>query len=279
MPPRTCRALLLAGIASVTPLSASQPVGPLDLQEVLFRASRYVVAYQHELDGVAADEAYEQRTLNTSGEVTDTRTLTSSSVFVLVPTDGIWRSFRQVLSVDGEAVRRRGPTLVDLLTDPPSDAQEEVERLDQDGAEHHLGEVDRRLQLPLLPLMFLDPLYRHRFNFEKVGEEQVDGRTLWQVRFVEQVRPTLIQSSSGNSYAQGSLWIDTETGRVVRSELTMADVGTSVTATFQADPELGAWVPASVEESYQVRDGTVEGVLRYSNFERLPVSVTFDSPR
>src|SRR6478672_3945308 len=83
-----------------------QPGGP-SLKDVLAHAAEYVASYHESMAAVVAEERYVQ-TLTTKDETSPTqRTLLSD--FAIVGGEGYqpWMAFRDVLEVDGRAVRDR----------------------------------------------------------------------------------------------------------------------------------------------------------------------------
>ena len=80
--------------------------------------------------------------------------------------------------------------------------------------------------------------------------------------------------------ARGRLWVDSSSGRVLRTKLRVGGSGSvsrlaTLVVTYEFREELGAWLPAEMRESYEdSRDPKaqrLEGVAVYGNYRRLDV--------
>jgi hypothetical protein len=249
---------------------------PLTLAELLFRANEAIIAYERGFAAAVAEEDYTQRIVASGGDVRRTRALLSQYMFVRGPDSDAWAGLRDVHTVDGRRLDAE-PPLRDM-TGPVLEVAREASRRNRDSARHYLGNVPRSLNVPTLALTFLHPLNQHRFAFEKVGEETVEGIPVWAVRFSETARPTVIRAGTGDLFARGTFWLEPAGGRVVRSQVELGDQNMrtrmQVTVTYREDPALGLFVPVRMEETYETISGRagdrVEGTATYSDYRRIP---------
>src|SRR5262245_14142773 len=105
--------VLLAGVlAAMMPLGAVR--APLSLKDVMRRVGTYADEYGDTASIVVCTEKYQQHA-DGSHSVAQTRTLVSD--FALVYADAIhgWLGFRDVIEVDGRAVRDREDRLAKVL--------------------------------------------------------------------------------------------------------------------------------------------------------------------
>jgi hypothetical protein len=134
------------------------------------------------------------------------------------------------------------------------------------------------VNVPTLPLMFLEPGNQVRFEFRRRGEELIDGVPVPVLRidYRETAPATIIRTAAGGDVpASGSFWIDPATGRVVRTRLAthLKTVEMDATVTYKPNEALGLWVPATMRESYDYVVGSITGVATYSHFRRFQVLI------
>lgn len=260
------------------PVDAQQPQ-PLTLDEVLFRANEAVVAYLKELSSVVAEEQYEQRVMRQDGSVKRTRSMKSDYLLVRLPDDDAWMGFRDVMEVDGVAVGDRQQRLYKLFLESPGAAFSHARTIANESARYNIGAIQRNVNVPTIPLVFLHPINQHRFYFEKAGEEDIDGTPAWMIRYTEHVRPTLVRSGRMDIFARGTFWVDPVTGRVLKTELTLGDANMAARSTivvkYRTDQALGTRVPVEMEERYdnprEKRADRIDARATYTNFRRFEV--------
>ncbi len=112
---------------------------------------------------------------------------------------------------------------------------------------------------------FLSARNQPHFEFSKVGETEVQGLTVWKVKFRETVTPPLWSLP-----ISGSFWIDPSNGRVVRSAIAVrgeAMFRTSMSVDYRLDPATALYLPHSLkrrthitsERSWVETTGTLTG--------------------
>jgi hypothetical protein len=175
-----------------------------------------------------------------------------------------------------------------LFADPASDTLAQARAIVGEGARFNLDadgvRFERTLNLALAALRFLRREQQPRSRFERGRGETMFGRTVVVVDFREQDHPRLI-GTPDNAAARGRFWIEQGTGRVLRSEIHLSTRrgGTTVSGVLRVQfafvPELGLWLPGSMEEEYVVTDlqqrvvATVSGRASYSSARRFGVNV------
>ena len=94
------------------------------------------------------------------------------------------------------------------------------------------------------------------------------------LEFKERATPTIIRSADADLPATGRFWIDPVSGRVLKSELTVADRSWTgrITVTYEAVPKLTVWAPILMTEEYTGPE-TIFGRATYPNFRQFSVSV------
>jgi hypothetical protein len=274
------------------------------LREVLRRAGSYVEGYQAALAGVVADERYVQEARPAAGGPSIRRELRAEFALVRLGGDAGWTGFRDVIEVDGRRVHDRQGRLLELFTRAPGTAAREARRIADESARYNLGGVRRNFNEPTVALAFLAPTHQPRFRFRVAGDTTIAGLRVRVVRYDERRRGSFIRTPEGRDIpARGLLFVDPESGRVVRTELQLRDFVSAadlpspapgslrippradVVVTFQPDEGLGVWVPAVMHEIYTGPwsldrltgdpDDRVDlvGTASYSNYRRFVTDV------
>jgi hypothetical protein len=267
-------------------LAAAPDTRNRDLDQVLARVSDYVREVRQELFSIVSEETYTQEATSDSsqkaalggapaGPNAETRTLVSDYLQVKVPGREGGLPFRDVFEVDGQSVRDRQDRLVKLfVASSQSNAIENARDIVRESARYNIGSVPRDLNLPTLPLWFLEPENTRRFKFRKVGEETLSGRRVWVIQYTETVHPTFIRSPEGDDIvASGQIWAEPKTGRIHRTLLT-AWVA-SITVDYASRPEVpGLWLPVTMEERYTGDGVTIKGKATYAKFRQFQVQTS-----
>jgi hypothetical protein len=261
------------------------------LNPFVARVAEYVSEYGKELSSIVSEETYVQEatgpgtgarqivTLNGSVSVPPavagaktTRTLVSDFLQVRIPGFEGWLPFRDVFLVDGQPVRDRQDRLVKLFVESsPQRALQSAQAVVLESARYNLGGVRREVNVPTLPLWFLEPQNTRRFNFRKVGEETFSGRRVVVVEYTEIVHPTFIKTPNGEDIvASGRIWAEATTGRVHRTLLNASIA--SITVNYEARPEVpGLWLPVTMEERYTAGALAIKCSATYAKFRQFQV--------
>ena len=269
------------------------PAERLDLRTVMTRAGAYVVKYQQDFSLLLADERYLQEVRNTNqdaardasrapegpGTTPEVRVLVSEFALVRVHDADrtLWLAFRDVVDVDGHAVRDRQERLERLFLTPPADALAQARAIAFESARYNIGDMVRTVNVPTLALEFLETAAQRRSSFGKKAEELVEGVRAWVVSFEERARPALIRTPRGQDVkTKGLVWIDPDTGRILKTELDpqlQRGLTARITTTYAQDGRLRLWVPVTMTEVYEMERRTLTGEATYTNFRRFETEV------
>lgn len=267
------------------------------LWSVLVRATLYVEELHAQLSGVVMEERYQQRaTLPGAFRRTESAALqraTLRSDYLLVQPEGAERhfGFRDVFEANGARVRDREERLAQLFLGGATSVDRQVQGILADSARYNVGDVQRNLNTPTLPLLFLRRSYKARFDFERVSDrvpglemDAPDSRLdVWVIAYTETAPDTVIRRRSGvNLPARGRYWIEPGTGRVLITELVIEDenVDATITVRYETPEELDHPVPVEMRELYlnHLSGSRVEGTATYSRFRRFRVVVEESEP-
>jgi hypothetical protein len=280
-------ALLCAGTAA-----AQEPT----LATVLERAGAYVLEFQRQLSGIVAEEHYVQNVPQTAAvfggsDRTPIRHRELISDLLLIRPVGAdrWIQFRDVFDVDRKPVRDRNERLARLFLEPTRSTADQVRGIVAESTRYNIGDIQRTVNVPVMPLVFLDPKRQARFKFERTtntGPSMLFKRpstTAWAIQYQEVERDTMIRGTNEHDLpSRGRFWVEPATGRVVMTELIAEDVvlRAMIVVGYREDATLGLLVPAEMREQYDVRGNQirrdasrVEGRATYSNFRRFTVTV------
>jgi hypothetical protein len=278
-PPVAPLLVLVGCLASAASLPAQTAV-----QGAVADAARYLREFTSDVAGVVLEEKYLQQA---QGRVVTARELVSDLAIMADPRFG-WIEYRDVFDVDGKPVRDRQDRVVELFATPSVNALEQAQRIVQEGARHNLSPVGvqfaRTLNLPMAALMFLRSENQSRSRFQRESLDSIGGHRALIVRFEETAMPRLI-GSSDNAPARGRVWIEQDTGRILRTVLDINSVRgtTTIQATIEVEyglvADVGLWLPRQMEESYNFTDGmnrqiaNIFGRAIYTNVRKFRVNI------
>ena len=230
------------------------------LESLLGKAGAYVVAYEQEFSAVVAEEEYLQYVLRASGGMPVYSRSLHSDV-LLAPTAGglRWLLFRDVHKVDGRSVRDPEARLQKLWRGPPGSALEQGRALLQESARYNLGRTRRNFNIPTLPLGFVHPESRDRFEFQLKGRKKVEGKQCRVLDYREVARPTLIRErpSGLDLFLRGRFFVQEQDGAILKSELAFDSRGEDgrvrILVEYRWVEDMGLWLPHKMDESYESR--------------------------
>jgi hypothetical protein len=286
-----------------TPAGQAVPAPPDGaLGQLLTAATRYVEGYQNQLTGIVMEESYTQDFSSSSNSrmlgqyVPIAHRELRSDLLLIRPGNGANDvEFRDVFEVDGRPVRDRQERLTRLFLDPSASATKQIQAIIADSARYNIGSIERTINTPTLPLVFLLSGRASALKFamstdhrpslahvsESTGGEPAadlaapDSAAV--MTFQEPPHGTLIHTNRGQEVpSHGRFWIDPDTGEVLMSELVADEltVRAVVDVAYGFDDELGLLVPSEMRERYEARNGAlVEGRATYSNFRQFQVKV------
>jgi len=272
------------------------------LAQVMDRAARYIAEFEQRLSGIVAEEQYVQEVKfpkDAPSLYDQSRQLTSDLLLIRPDGGKDWLQFRDVFAVDGQPVRDRQERLTEIFLSPNSSTYSQTVAILFESARYNIGSLERTMNVPLLPLRFLEAANQQRFKFSRSRRAAPDAATLelpappghfrvgidvWVIEFKERARPTLIRTRDSIYHgalrdlpASGRFWIEPETGRVLMSEMILEPHGARgvITVNYQSEPLLGLLVPTEMRERYdRLRDKSViEGFASYGRFRQFQVLV------
>ena len=282
---KTCAAVALLGLLLVAVPALHASNDSPNLKTVLARAGDYVVRFERELATLVAEEHYTQDVVG-DGPV-EHRELRSDLLFVSRLGMHRYVEFRDVFEVDGRSIRRRDERLAQLATNPLDASMGQIVN---ESARYNIGDIERTINVPLLPLMFLIPenQWRFKFNVQKGTQPLSTSKDIpsssprftvstevWAIEYREVERPTIIRFVDGRTSipVHGRFWIDPASGRVLMSELIAEDkvVHATIDVSYQSEPVLDLLVPIEMREAYWRGDQPtrITGIATYDGFRRL----------
>lgn len=226
-------------------------------EEVLRRSGRLVELFWRQFEEVNCNESVSQIRLDKNGKVIDRK---ESNFDYLV-----------ALKVDGnnlfvEELRRAQLSLPNLKNTPLL--------------------VTRGFST--LVLIF-HPVYQSNFEYALLGEEALEGRQWWRVRFrhVPGARSPSVLQLRGRDYPldlQGTAWIEPETGAIGRIEAglaaSMEDIGLRefrsdvryAAAYFKDSPQV-YWLPIEADIEAETARQHWRNVHRFTNYKRFSATI------
>jgi hypothetical protein len=268
------------------------------LRTVLARAGAYIADYRRQMSSIVAEEHYIQAVWYQGravpADVQPERRELRSDVLLVTPSGARdWLQLRDVFEVDGLPVVDRSERLTKLLDESSPFPETQIARIMNESARYNIGPIQRTVNAPLLPLMFLEPGHQYRFKFKRT----IDGRPatttrdeaappgyfqvsteVWVVEYRETEPGTFIRTPGRRDLpSHGRFWIEPTTGRVLMSELINDDreVRATIDVSYQSEPLVGFLVPVEMRERYEGRrDGVrIEGTATYGRFRQVELRV------
>jgi hypothetical protein len=274
---RAALALVASLFILAANLRAQSEIGAL-----VDRAAAYVDEFQRRFGSMVTEERYEQSVQEAMALGSRARpqfervTLVSDFLLVQVPGEG-WTPFRDVFERNGTKLRDREERLTKLFLEGASRSSfEQAGQIMREGARYNIGSIERNINLPTLPLIFVTPAHRDRFTFELVKRDPEEGAI---VEFREVRGPTYVSTRDAKDLpSAGRYWIDESSGAIRRTELDIVDssVEAHIKVAYRLDDALKIWVPVRMEERYRNKLTTseVRGVATYSRFRKFQVNTS-----
>jgi formylglycine-generating enzyme required for sulfatase activity len=267
------------------------------LDDLLNRAAWYLDYFIDQFENVVAEESYVQDASTplpsyspiggrggsilpgpSAAELGRARHRDLRSDFLLVksPDTLALVAFRDVISVDGVAVRDRQQRLAKLFLDAPADTMTQAQRIGDEGARYNLGNMRSTLGNPVLGLGVLQFSYQSRFKFSLGKEDRSVGPGVWIVEYQETASPAMIRGeANGDLFAHGRVWVDSTNGSVLKTELQVEQptVRAQIVTMFRVDERFTIAVPSEMREQYSFNSGSkITTVARYGRFRRFDVT-------
>jgi len=280
--------VLAAALVAVV-ASSQQPQNSHELISALQRATEYVTQYEAELGNLIGNEEYVQNAawLAPTGRgnpmVAKRLQRRVSSDFLIIQVGPEWAALRKANRVDGSKVKETEPAFEDAFDNSSEANQKRLLAMKAESIRYNIGDIIRDTNLPTVALKVLRESEVSRFVFERAGSSKIEGIQAWVVRFREQASPTLVIGGKGEFlYSNGTLWIEPETGRVLRTEFIVenryapARVKARIVVTYSEGKNIKLLLPSLMDEHYESEFNTVDCKAYYSNFRPFEVEVKFD---
>ncbi len=262
------------------PVASVEKLNPA-LAAVIRRATEYVGKYEANLGNLIGTENYVQSaTWQSLSESNDSYTrqgpiqpsVSSTAVkkidrrmlsdFLLIQVGPQWVPLREVNELNGAKVRNE---LQSPFDESPANNTKRFNSMKADSTKYNIGDVIREINLPTFALQVLRQNETSRFDFEKNGTEMIDGTMTWRIRFRETRGRALVTTATGkNLYSTGTLWINTETGAVLKTEFIVdnraatPEIKSKVVVTYVGERNLGFLVPGLMLEHYERGDNIID---------------------
>ena len=281
-------------VALTANLAGSPPADTPKLDQVLARAAAYVGEFERQLSGIVAGEDYTQQVRGGKVPVHEELRRLRSDLLLVKPVGAQdWMQFRDVYEVNGIAVTDRSDRLMKLFVEPTDSIDARLRAIIRESARFNIGSVDRTMNVPLLPLRFLEAKNQWRSRFKRATNTKPDDHVpepiappghfrvsteVWTIQYQEREPGTLVRTTRMRDiFARGRFWIDPADGKVLMSEMILENgsIRGTVLVNFQSEPLLGLQVPVEMKERYdKTRDGSViDGYATYGKFRQFKVTV------
>jgi hypothetical protein len=273
-------------LAAGTCLGAQDPdADRISLELLLGRGGWYVFDFLEKFSNVVSEETYLQDSsvpmqsamlLGRPGAGARNRALKSDFLLVSVSSAQDWVPFRDVFEVDGQLIRDRDSRLAKLFLKPSQNSLEQANRIQDESARYNLGNMRRTINNPVLGIAMLQSDFQQRFHYSLGKMDPKVGPGVWIIEYKEETRPSFIRGRSDlDLFAHGRLWIEADTGRLMKTEvlLEQPSLRARITTSFRFDNRFGIAVPYEMQEEYKFDNGVkVTAVATYDRFRRFDVS-------
>ena len=227
------RGLALSSVTIVALVTGNALAGqsaPFNHRAFLEQAVQRVNEYEDTFRDLTAEETFVIRLTDKNGNVARSRTIVSTMIVYRSQADpNAYMEYRDVGSVDGKQVKdhdKRAVQLLEKMSDAKSVAAE-LDRLTKEGTRYNHDVIT--INMTLLQGLPLRPFCRHAFSFTYKSTEEVRGIATRVYKY--QQYKTCDASSykfglpadfeQGPKMHEGTLWLETDTARLVREERTV----------------------------------------------------------
>ena len=280
------------GLAAVMAAASLEAQGEPSLATVLARAATYVADYQTRLTGIVAEELYRQNVQMTSRGGRQTREFRQlrSDVLMVKPAGADrWLQFRDVFEVDRRPIRDRDQRLYKLFVESSESAattRARAEEIQAESARYNIGPVMRTVNMPILALLFLERTVQPIITYKRANAGNVkrfaglaEADDVWLIEYRETQDGTLVRGAGNRDIpSHGRIWIDSTSGRILRTELISEDLAirAMIDVSYKAEPGLDLLVPGEMREVYLIRrtESRIDGRAEYSRFRQFVVTTT-----
>jgi hypothetical protein len=263
------------------------------LDTVLARAATYVADYQKRLAAIVSEEHYRQQVVaarpgrSTSRQYRELK----SDVLLVKPGEGdSWVQFRDVFEVDRKPIRDRDQRLYRLFVEAKSDRELQVATIQNESARYNIGPLTRTINIPIMGMLFFSSASQQLSEYKRAEGGSVKSlaalarpEDIWSIDFKEIEPGTMVRGEGGRDLpSYGRAWIDSRTGRILRTEQVTLDtfVRADIDVTYRAEKGVDVLVPGEMREHYFLiqRNTTITGRATYTRFRQFSVT-TSEKPK
>jgi hypothetical protein len=278
----------LWAVASIGAASAGEPT----LATVLDRAGAYVAEFHRQLSSLVGEETYVQEwktVWSSHGRAGTTnlehRVTRGDLLLIKPPGADAWLGYRDVYDVDGTPIHNRDERLVTSFLDGSLSTDARIKTILDESARYNIGDIQRNVNWPMYPLLFLERPNQFRFRFKVTTDRRLGAPTaesapsgafrvsteVWAIEYDEKAPGTMIRTDHHKDLpSHGRFWIEPATGRVLMSELAVQNraLKATIDVSYQSEPLLGLLVPIEMHELYEGRrnNSRIEAVATYGRF-------------
>ena len=284
--------LAVALALTASPAAAQEPP---TLATVLDLAGAYVAEFHRQLSSLVGEETYVQdwksvwKSHGRDGTTSLGHRVTKGDLLLVQPPGAdAWVGYRDVYEVDGTPVRDRDDALVNAFRDGSLSTDARIRQLLDGSARYNIGAIQRNVNWPVFPLLFLERPNQFRFRWKlatdrRPGAPSAESASsgafrvsteVWVIEYDEKVSGTMIKTDNHRDLpSHGRFWIEPASGRVLMSELVVKNrvLMATLDVSYQSEPLLGMLVPVEMHELYEGRrnNSRIEAVATYGHFRPL----------
>jgi hypothetical protein len=196
--------------------------------------------------------------------------------------------YRDVYEVDGTPIHDRNDSLVTAFHEGSLSTDARIRTILDETAKYNIGDIQRNVNWPVFPLLFLEPPNHFRSRFKlatdrRPGAPSAESASsgafrvsteVWVIEYDEKVSGTMIKTNNHRDLpSHGRFWIEPATGCVLMSELVVQNrmIKAVLDVSYQSEPVLGMLVPIEMHELYEGRrnNSRIEAVATYGRFRPL----------
>jgi hypothetical protein len=273
--------VLMLGSSLAAPAAAQKDV---PVAGVLRATSDYLATYVPKVSGLTLMEEYTLLDV-TGGRMVSTQRLTSD--VVLINLSGKVLALRDAYAIDANPLRERQPRITALLAKPTLAGWDQAQAWAAETARYMMDTLVARSNDPTLALQFADAANQSRVTYRIDGRKKMDGVEVVGLRFQETKTPgdAYIVVTPEKALASGRLWVDSASGQVHRTELSLQSEAESarIEVEYSRDAKLDLWIPKQMTDLYDVKERTgtnsymrrsFQGRADYSNPRLTPIDMT-----
>lgn len=259
----------ILSVAAVAHAAGARAVETPATSHALELAQRYLTSWQEQLSAVVAEEHYRQTVRTSNNRVTwrlrDTRQLRSDVLLVKAPADSLWLCFRDVVAVDGTPVPDRQDRFDALFSAPSASLVADAKLIAQESARFNLG-FFRTVNTPVAGLIYLAGRFAASTTWSLAVNQRLGNARVWTLAFDQNKAPYVVHEVGKKPlHSSGRIWLEPESGRILRTELVVHVLGRPrVITDFAYVQAVDTWAPVRMEERVENEYERIAGLATYT---------------